>query len=149
MQTFVPYNNFQNIVECLDYRRLGKMRVESRQLYNAITGVTINGRLSQWRHHSVALAWKGCEDALMMYSNYCILEWVRRGHNNTMPIHPIGIDVSTVKLPFWWNGEVHSVHRAVLLGKNYDWYKQFEWLESPNPNDWWKQNRKLITVMLS
>ena len=34
--------------------------------------------------------------------------------------------------PTWLGDEeFHSCHRAVLLGKNYDWYKQFGWEEIP------------------
>ena len=36
MQTFLPYDDFVLSLDCLDYRRLGKQRVESMQLLNAM-----------------------------------------------------------------------------------------------------------------
>ena len=41
-----------------------------------------------------------------------------------------------VILPPWWGDEeIHSSHRAVLLHKNYKWYSQFGWKETPLPPD--------------
>ena len=37
MQTFLPYSDFRDSVACLDYKRLGKQRVEAMQTYNQIT----------------------------------------------------------------------------------------------------------------
>lgn len=36
MQTFLPYISFEESAACLDYRRLGKQRLEAKQLLNAI-----------------------------------------------------------------------------------------------------------------
>ena len=36
MQTFLPYSNFQKSAEVLDWRRLGKQRVEGMQIINTI-----------------------------------------------------------------------------------------------------------------
>ena len=36
MQTFLPYSNFQKTAEVLDYRRLGKQRVEGMQIIKTI-----------------------------------------------------------------------------------------------------------------
>ena len=36
MQTFLPYPNFADSLDCLDYRRLGKQRVEAFQIINAL-----------------------------------------------------------------------------------------------------------------
>ena len=36
MQTFLPYESFEESAKVLDYRRLGKQRVEGMQIINAI-----------------------------------------------------------------------------------------------------------------
>ena len=36
MQTFLPYPDFQLSAECLDYKRLGKQRLEAFQLLVAL-----------------------------------------------------------------------------------------------------------------
>ena len=38
MQTFLPYPSMGQSVRCLDYRRLGKQRVEALQILNALDG---------------------------------------------------------------------------------------------------------------
>mgnify|MGYP001181886526 FL=1 len=38
MQTFLPYESFRKSAEVLDWRRLGKQRVEGMQIINAIEG---------------------------------------------------------------------------------------------------------------
>ena len=39
MQTFLPYESFEESASVLDWRRLGKQRVEGMQIINAISGV--------------------------------------------------------------------------------------------------------------
>ena len=36
MQTFLPYKSFEESAKVLDWRRLGKQRVEGMQIINAI-----------------------------------------------------------------------------------------------------------------
>ena len=38
MQTFLPYESFAESAKVLDWRRLGKQRVEGMQIIKAITG---------------------------------------------------------------------------------------------------------------
>jgi len=40
MQTFLPYESFRESAKVLDWRRLGKQRVEGMQIINAIEGKT-------------------------------------------------------------------------------------------------------------
>ena len=42
MQTFMPYPDIVKSVRCLDYKRLGKQRVEAMQTYNQITKNNVN-----------------------------------------------------------------------------------------------------------
>ncbi|AOE44876.1 hypothetical protein BI084_gp64 [Gordonia phage Terapin] len=62
----------------LDDKRLGKQRLETKQIYTALT--TGKG----WVHHPATKMWKGFEEALLHYGIACCQEWKRRGHEDTM-----------------------------------------------------------------
>jgi hypothetical protein len=128
MQTFLPYSSFIKTANCLDYRRLGKQRVEARQILTSLR----NGGV--WRNHPAVRMWAGYEFALTVYSNVMIEEWVRRGYNNTMPI----ILVLDYVLPSWFGDErLHASHRSNLLRKDPKYYGQFGWVENPDlPYHW-------------
>lgn len=101
MQTFLPYPDFEASVAVLDYRRLGKQRVECFQLLKVLgntTDVDLDNteglvqpelhkpaaRRVGWINHPAAKMWRGYEGSLAEYHDVCIREWVRRGYNNTM-----------------------------------------------------------------
>ncbi len=48
MQTFLPYVNFHSTARTLDYRRLGKQRVEALQIHNIVSGKRTTGG---WINH--------------------------------------------------------------------------------------------------
>ena len=58
MQTFLPYKDFRKSLQCLDYRRLGKQRVEAMQIHNILTG---KNESSAWVNHPAVKMWKGHE----------------------------------------------------------------------------------------
>jgi hypothetical protein len=62
MQVFLPYEDFYKTAKCLDYRRLGKQRVEAYQIIRTLTGES-----KGWVHHPVVKMWLGYETALMVY----------------------------------------------------------------------------------
>ena len=86
MQTFLPYPDFQKSLEVLDYRRLGKQRVEAKQILNVLLDRTTT---KGWRNHPITKMWVGYEDALKVYFNMCVKEWIHRGYNNTMELENI------------------------------------------------------------
>ena len=142
MQTFLPYDNFEKTVECLDYRRLGKMRVEAMQVYRVLTGKAKpnkNGKIA-WSSHPCVKMWRGYENALATYHNLCIKEWIHRGYNNNMLfIEPKG----EIVYPHWLgNKKFHSLHRGTLLSKDYEWYSQFGWTEEPKYEYIWPEGIK-------
>jgi len=61
MQTFLPYPDFIDSVKALDYRRLGKQRVEARQILNILLENRKNGG---WVNHPCTKMWRGYHDAL-------------------------------------------------------------------------------------
>lgn len=134
MQTFFPEKNLIKNFKCLDYRRLGKQRVEAMQIYNILIGKETKKK--GWIHHTAVLMWKGYENFLALYHNMCIYEWIYRGYNNNMKI--LNWECDDFKIPWWYGNEnFHSSHRQTLLSKKYDWYKQFGWKESPKYEYWW------------
>ena len=130
MQTFLPYSNFQKTAEVLDYRRLGKQRVEGMQIINTI----LNPQQKGWRNHPIVIMWTPYVTALMVYTNTIINEWIKRGYNNNMKLY----EVSSIIMPHWLGREeFHASHRANLLRKDYKFYSQYGWTEdSSNPYVW-------------
>ena len=63
MQTFLPYPSFEETASILDYRRLGKQRIEAFQIHNIITQPHYVG---SWAHHPAVKMWRGYENALNM-----------------------------------------------------------------------------------
>jgi hypothetical protein len=128
MQTFLPLANFYETARCLDYKRLGKMRVESMQLVNIIEGRT---KSNAWKNHPAVGLWRNNINALKIYCNTMIEEWIRRGYKNNMKLYNLPLDAD-VYFPRWFgNEDFHSRHRAALLAKNPEWYGQFGWKEKP------------------
>ena len=83
MQTFLPYESFKESAKVLDYRRLGKQRVEGMQIINTILKPEQKG----WRNHPIVIMWTPYVTALMMYTNTIINEWIKRGYNNNMELY--------------------------------------------------------------
>lgn len=131
MQTFLPVPDFNETAKILDYRRLGKQRVESFQLLNILTGKT---EKKGWRNHPACLMWKGFEKALMYYHDCMIREWIKRGYNNNMKLY----EVNDYELPPWHGDwEFHASHRSNLLRKDLEYYSKFGWVEPDNMEYVW------------
>lgn len=121
MQTFLPYPDLLQSVRVLDYRRLGKQRVETFQVLNILLDRTDT---KGWRNHPVTRMWSGYEEALKLYQNFTIEEWVKRGYNNSMQFEEL--DYKRITLPPWFgNKEFHRSHRSNLLRKDYEYYSQY------------------------
>ena len=145
MQVFLPYVSFIETAKCLDYKRLGKQRVESRQILNILTVITPE---SKWKHHPCVKQWVDYKDTLKLYHDIMIAEWINRGYNNTMQYY-CGEEVAHTLLtvdyqhlgsfenPPWLTDEFSSYHRATLLYKDPVWYGQFGWTEEPKYEYLW------------
>ena len=142
MQTFLPYESFEKSAQTLDWRRLGKQRVEGMQIINAITGKTRkDGKpYKGWINHPCSVMWKAYVPALKHYTNVFIQEWINRGYNNNMEFY----DTGKIIMPDWiGNEKFHSSHRANLLRKDFDYYSQFGWTENPERPYVWHDKEKL------
>jgi hypothetical protein len=140
MQTFLPYKSFKKSAKVLDWRRLGKQRVEGFQILNTLVakkeGIThIAGRKIGWLNHPASLMWEGYENCLRLYVNTMIKEWINRKYKNTMQIYEIE---QPVIYPEWLGtDDFHASHRSNLLRKDYDYYSQFNWAEGPDMEYVW------------
>ena len=133
MQTFLPYSNFQKTAEVLDYRRLGKQRVEGMQIIKTILTPEQKG----WQNHPIVIMWTPYVQALQLYTNTIINEWIKRGYNNNMKLY----EINSLTMPHWLGKEeFHASHRANLLRKDFKHYSQFGWTENPkNPYVWYTE----------
>lgn len=73
--------------------------------------------------------WEGYEDALRLYMNAAIQEWIGRGYKNTMALAEVG---DGVVMPRWLgDADFHASHRSNLLRKDANYYGQLGWSEPP------------------
>lgn len=130
MQTFMPYGNYEKVAQTLDYRRLGKQRVEGMQTHNQLT----KGK-GGYPHHPINTMWVGYESSLAEYTNAMIKEWIDRGYNNTMEYIKCCDDPShkqitcycpyhaNHEMPFWADhSNLNKSHQANLLRKDFEYY---------------------------
>ena len=138
MQTFLPYSSFRKTMKVLDWRRLGKQRVEAKQILNVLLDRTTT---KGWRNHPIVRMWDGYAPSLQLYHNLCITEWINQGYNNNMLLEDLS---DNIKYPHWLGNDIfHSSHRANLLRKDSEYYSQFRWKEdSENPYAWFDTDKK-------
>jgi Pyrimidine dimer DNA glycosylase len=115
MITFVPFADVTLCAKYLDYRRLGKQRVEAYQIWRALNGLS-----KGWVNHPATQMWKGHTCFLAMYCNAMIDEWIAQGYRNFMAKLP---HCSNPRPPPWWGWPpVHLSHQAALNRKKPDYY---------------------------
>lgn len=135
MQTFLPFPDFEQSLKVLDYKRLGKQRVECKQLLKALRAYPlhlitdynerekyVHAPFSKgWINHPAAKMWLGYEQALIVYHNEAILQWIDRGYKNTMPLIP---NDGYITMPPWLgNASFHRAHRSNLIRKDPAYYR--------------------------
>ena len=138
MQTFLPYNSFTDTARVLDYRRLGKQRIEAKQILSILLGETTS---KAWTNHPAVKMWKGFEHALAEYGVAVCKEWKARGFvDNQLPYFTArtlggkypGI-VCSYSVPIWLGDEnFHRSHRSNLIRKNAEFYGKLWPNETPN-----------------
>jgi hypothetical protein len=130
MQTFLPYSDFYQTASVLDWRRLGKQRVEAKQI---LLTIDRGDEAKGWKNHPAVNMWRGYESALAQYGIVICLEWIERGYNDTqLPWFQERVVDNDIELPWWLeNDRVLVGHRSNLLRKNHDHYSQF-WPDIPD-----------------
>lgn len=146
MQTFLPYRDFYESAKCLDYQRLGKQRVETKQILNALLG-----RSKGWTNHPATRMWRGSEVALTYYGSVMCAEWTARGYKDTCGAFFVDLGEQlreqnySYKLPDWYKDKdisemVCASHRSNLLRKRPDFYGKYGWTETPDMPYVWPVN---------
>lgn len=124
MQTFLPYADFSKTAKVLDMRRLGKQRVETLQILQALHAE----KKTSWYTHPATQMWKNNISCLVEYGIVVCKEWISRGYKDTCLQKIQQFETGPVVPPLWLGMEkFHSIHRGILLDKNNDWYSQFNW----------------------
>jgi len=113
MQTFLPYPDPYKTAKVLDFKRLGKQRIEAMQIINTLE------HDGGWKYHPAVLMWRGYVPALKIYFNIILREWISRGYESNM----IPYNIETAKTPPWISDErVHRSHRSRLIQKDPKYY---------------------------
>jgi hypothetical protein len=111
-------------LKVLDSKRLGKQRVEAYQILNILLKRT---NKKAWRNHPAVKMWEGYTNALKLYFNLALKEWISRGYKNNMKYEKIN---GKIILPSWFgNRKFHKSHRSNLLRKDKKYYSKFGWKE--------------------
>lgn len=132
MQTFLPYQDFVQSAKSLHYRHLGKQRVETKQIFNALT------QNKGWVHHPATKMWQGYECQLLQYGIAICNEWIARGYKDSLleQFKYLQRFTSNTGLPPWiGNEQFHESHRSNLMRKKPDYYK-FDNTELFLPYQW-------------
>lgn len=126
MQTFLPFKDFHKSAEVLDYRRLGKQRVETLQIMNTLAGISAG-----WANHPAVKMWRGYERLLGEYGVAICKEWKNRGYKDTCEEkikNVASMFRGDIAVPEWLgNINIHDSHKSKLLQKDPSWYSQFNW----------------------
>lgn len=108
----------------LDMRRLGKQRVEAKQIVLALT-VPEYG----WQNHPAVKMWRGHVYALTQYGIAICWEWRMRGYNDTLyewfgQEGALAIDMDLCLDKPSWIGDLdfHISHQSNLLRKDPAYY---------------------------
>lgn len=123
MQTFTPLPTPEESAKALDYRRLGKQRVEAIQIANTLLGYSTG-----WRHHPVVKKWAGFEHYLVThYLKAMMDEWTNRGYRNDKCLEhynflKTAVEDLSPKKPDWWTEETCAQHRGILYNKDSGFY---------------------------
>lgn len=136
MQTFLPYEDFAESARVLDRQRLGKQRVETLQILNAL--VTGKG----WINHPATKMWRDHIPALVLYQHAVCHEWTHnRGYRDTCLEKTINIaqtDGTNAVMPMWLGDQTfHLSHQSNLVRKDPAFYgPQFPGVPDTLPYIW-------------
>lgn len=117
MQTFLPWAGFKDSAQSLDYRRLGKQRVETLQLLKG-----------QWPNHPASKMWWGHFYSLGNYGIAVCEAWRAKGYKDTC-LEKITVlrdkFVNTGEPDWLGDDNFHRAHRGVLYKKDSTFYASF------------------------
>uniref|UniRef100_A0A6C0BDP3 Uncharacterized protein n=1 Tax=viral metagenome TaxID=1070528 RepID=A0A6C0BDP3_9ZZZZ len=142
---FIIVPDIQKTAELLDQQRLGKQRVECKQIIDVLERYDTTKVLDRgWSSHPATRSWVGYTNHLKVYFNIIVREWIRRGFVNNMDLYqideslyhvvPCSFDGKSVSydlslfnqysFPFWVSfPPFYMSHQAALCRKNPSYYK--------------------------
>lgn len=121
MQTFLPYASPVRVARCLDYKRLGKQRVEVLQILR-----TLHGESKGWRNHPAVRMWRDHVGFLCWYGQCMCEEWIAHGFKDTCAPKIRSYKTGhRIKKPKWLTVEFCLSHRSLLLRKKFGHYRSY------------------------
>lgn len=149
---FLPFPNIYYSIKCLDDKRLGKQRLECKQIINLLEEYDRTHIIPSkgWSSHPAFLSWIGYTNHLKVYFNICVREWINRGFVNNMELYYIDESLFNIvecsfdeskavydnskfniySFPYWITfPPFYKSHQAALLRKNPKYYIKFFGLE--------------------
>jgi hypothetical protein len=133
MQTFLPYQDFEEVAADLDSKRLNKQILECYQILNVLSNPSPT---AGWRNHPAVKMWRGFETALFNYAMTMVSEADARSiktEKNVANLQRLrresGMDWGTT-MPLWFSNNkimkrVTTTHKANLYKKAPELYPQF------------------------
>lgn len=130
MQVFRPYIDWERSAAVLDDLRLGKQRVEAKQVLNVIfrkLGL-IRDNKRGWLNHPIVLLYfnngKPYIEDIVGFFHACVNEWKRRGKQNSISLDDLRPFVESVEKTYGTPvTHLHEVeYRRVLLMKSLKHY---------------------------
>jgi len=161
MQTFLPYKDFAESAKCLDGQRLGKQRVEAKQILLTLQkgshtclscGWDSPGyapdycnrrgshvwRATPWYNHPAVKMWRGSRAQLCLYGGAICIEWRTRRYRDTLykwfrDEYAAAFEVEQGQPePKWLGNEAfHRSHQSNLIRKLPEHYQSL-WPDVPN-----------------
>jgi len=142
MQTFLPYQDFEEVAADLDSKRLNKQILECYQILNVLSNPSPT---AGWRNHPAVKMWRGYEVALFNYAMTMVSEADARSirtEKNVANLQRLrrerGMDWG-ITMPVWFSNNkimkrVTTTHKANLYKKAPELYPQFVSAVSDNNN---------------
>jgi len=133
MQTFLPYQDFEEVAADLDSKRLNKQILECYQILNVLSNPSPT---AGWRNHPAVKMWRGYEVALFNYAMTMVSEADARSirtEKNVANLQRLrrerGMDWG-ITMPLWFSNNkimkrVTTTHKANLYKKAPELYPQF------------------------
>lgn len=127
LNTFVLSVDHHVTADLLDRQRLGKQRVEAKQIINILEHFdNTQDNKKAWFNHPVCQMWIGYTEHLKKYFNIISGEWVARGYKHNMGFY--AVDEEKSEAPYWiaWP-ELRYSHMASLFRKDpREYWGRFE-----------------------
>lgn len=115
--TFLVTDDFPANATFLDSKRLGKQRLEAKQIINALE------KGGGWANHPIVGCWANYVSCLKYYYNCILAEWTRRGYQNTMLAYTDLPPPAEIIYPPWVSEpRVQYAMMSQLIQKNGDYY---------------------------